>query len=336
MHQSVLVTGATGVIGSRLIRWLRENACRIRILSRRCPTKVVFPFPVEWMQGDITNRAVIRQAVQNIDTVFHLAAKLHINMPPDALKGEYERVNVRGTGVLADAARAAGVKRVVFFSTINVYGRNDGNSLLHESSAADPLTVYARTKLKAEQVVLSGATGVVLRLAAVYGPGMKGNYPCLLQALEKGLFLMPGDGNNRRTLVHVDDVCRAALLAATHPLAPGQVFNVTDGRTHTLNEIVGAMCMALGRSYPRYHIPESSVRFVLRGWKFIETCAHCRLPLGSDAVAKLLEDAAVEGEKIRTMLGFAPQYDLVHGWHDCVQRMRENEANHRTHDRFTL
>ena len=114
-----------------------------------------------------------------------------------------------------------------------------------------PDTFYARTKLSAEQIVLNarGADdqplGTVLRLGAVYGSRIKGNYERLTHALARHRFIPIGSGPNRRTLVYDKDVGRAAALSVTHPAAAGRVFNVTDGEFHTLNEIIESICSFL-------------------------------------------------------------------------------------------
>ena len=111
-----------------------------------------------------------------------------------------------------------------------------------ETSEPAPDTIYGRTKLESEEVALHEHPGTtVLRLAAVYGPRMRGNYPLLLKALGKGLPMMIGDGRNRRTLVHVEDVARAAMLVAERDDAIGKVYNVTDGGIHSFDDVARAM-----------------------------------------------------------------------------------------------
>jgi len=131
-----------------------------------------------------------------VDAVIHMVALLHIVNPPPELREKYERVNIGGTATVVEAAIKAGVKRVVLFSTIAVYGPSDGR-VLNEMSPTHPDTFYAQTKRAAEQIVLNarGADGqplgTVLRLGAVYGPRIKGNYARLTRALAVGLQFLP-------------------------------------------------------------------------------------------------------------------------------------------------
>src|SRR5690606_11500198 len=102
--------------------------------------------------------------------------------------------------------------------------------------------------------------GVVLRLGAVYGSHVKGNYERMIRALARNRFIPVGKGLNRRTLIYEKDVGRAAALAVSHPSATGRVFNVTDGKFHTLNEIIESICSAMGRKPPRWFLPVGPTR----------------------------------------------------------------------------
>jgi UDP-glucose 4-epimerase len=143
---------------------------------------------------------------------------------------------------------------------------------------------------------------------------MKGNYVRLLDALRKRRFCYVGDGRNRRTLIYDEDVAAAALLAAEHPQAPGNVYNVTDGRVHTFHEIVEAMCRALGRRPPRLHVPVSLVRACIAAAEGGLRCLGRKSPVTRKLLDKLVEDVAVSGAKIERELHYRPQVDLLNGW----------------------
>jgi UDP-glucose 4-epimerase len=323
---NALVTGATGMIGPDLIKKLVDRGCAVRALYRNQCEPDILPDTVESIHGDITDAKTLKDAVKNIDVIFHLAAKLHINEPSNDLYEEYKRINIEGTRQLVKAAGSAGVARMVFFSTINVYGCSDPATILDENSELKPVSWYARTKLEAEKIVLSGIPSVVLRLAAVYGPRMKGNYPRLLNALKSRRFIMVGNGKNRRSLVHVQDVCQAALLAAYHPAAVKRVYNVTDGEIHTLQEIVEVMCKALGRSCPNINLPANFVRRGIGWFEDVLGLFNRKLPIGRSTIDKLIEDVAVSGDRIEEELGYRPKFDLETGWNQCV-RWLADESN---------
>lgn len=325
----ILVTGATGAVGPRVVAALLESGCRVRTLSLDAPHEGAWPAGVDARLGDVTDPPAVAAAMAGVDGVIHLAALLHIINPPPQLRSRYERINVGGTANVVEAARQAGVGRVVFFSTIAVYGPSTGG-VLTEDSPLRPDSFYAQTKVDAERIVLSAKhadgmpMGTVLRLGAVYGARIKGNYRRLLLSLARRRFIPIGAGTNRRTLVYDKDVARAAVLALRHPGAEGSVFNITDGRCHSMNNIIETLCDALGRRPPRLSLPLGPIRF-LAG--FIEDGARLfgrTAPIVRATVDKYTEDVAVDGRKFCTQTGFVPKYDLAAGWRETVDEMRRS------------
>jgi len=325
---SILITGATGAVGPYVVAVLHDAGFRIRTLSMDFPPAGLWPEGVEARMGDITDPAAVQAAAQGVQGVIHMAALLHIVNPPPELQGKYERINVEGTATVTEAARQAGVRRLVFFSTISVYGASDG-SILTEESPPRPDSFYAHTKLKAERIVLEAKrkggepVGTVLRLGAVYGARIKGNYQRLLHAISRSRFLPIGRGDNRRTLVYDRDVARAALLALEHPAAAGRIFNVSDGKLHTLNDIISAICRALDRKPPRLSLPVGPVRLAAGFAEDAAAFMGFSPPITRAAIDKYTEDVAVDSRRIQEELGFKPLYDLAAGWKATVQEMRQ-------------
>jgi UDP-glucose 4-epimerase len=138
--------------------------------------------------------------------------------------------------------------------------------------------------------------GTVLRLGAVYGSRIKGNYERLLRALACNRFIPIGSGLNRRTLVYDKDVGRAAALTVSHPAAAGRVFNVTDGAFHTLREIIAAMSLALGRIPPRYSLSARPVRWAAGLLEDAARVIGCQSPIVRATIDKYTEDIAVSGD----------------------------------------
>jgi UDP-glucose 4-epimerase len=163
--------------------------------------------------------------------------------------------------------------------------------------------------------------GTVLRLGAVYGSRLKGNYERLTHALARHRFIPIGNGLNRRTLVYDKDVGRAAALAVSHPAAADRVFNVTDGEFHPLNEIIESICSALGRKPPRLSLPVGPTRTLIG---LIEKGSHAmglKPPVTPEMIDKYTEDIAVDGSLIQKELCFVPQYDLKTGWEETIREM---------------
>jgi nucleoside-diphosphate-sugar epimerase len=162
----------------------------------------------------------------------------------------------------------------------------------------------------------------VLRLGAVYGSRIKGNYERLTRALSRNRFIPIGNGLNRRTLVYDKDVGRAAALAVSHPAAAGRVFNVTDGEFHTLNEIIESICSALGRKPPRLSLPVGPMRALIRLIEMGSNAVGLKPPVTQALIDKYSEDIAVDGSLIQQELGFVPQYDLKTGWEETIREMQ--------------
>lgn len=324
--KTILVTGGTGAVGPRVVDALVAEGYAVRILALDAPGAGTLPAGVELRVGSVTDSDAVRAAVQGCEGVIHMAALLHIVNPSLALRAKYEAVNVGGTRTVLEAAQAAGVQRVVFFSTIAVYGygqRGGQTEVLVEESACWPDTFYGETKRAAEKLVLEARRsdgeplGTILRMGAIYGTGIKGNYRTLALALAKHRFIPVGRGQNRRSLIYDRDVAAATVLALRMPQAAGQVYNVTDNCYHTLDEIINAICEALGRRPPRVWIPLAVARLAGFSADLLLRLLG-RRPVVRAAVNKYVEEVMVSGDKIKRELGFVPKYSLREGWRECV------------------
>ena len=324
-NQTIFVTGATGAVGPAVVEALVAAGYGVRALVRQPPPAGLLPATVKLVTGDLQDRALLSAAMAGCQAVVHMAGLLHIVNPPPTLQAAYEEVNVAGTAHLLTAAQAQGVQRVIFFSTIAVYG-DGGPHLITEATPARPTTLYGASKLAAEKLVLEArradgeALGVVLRLAAVYGTRVKGNYQRLLTALARGRFLPLGRGANARTLVYDRDVAAATLLALQAPAAAGRIYNVTDGTVHTLHEIILAICEALGRRPPRLYLPIAPLRLLAGLLEVTFALVGRQAPIGRATITKYVEEIRVDGSRIQQEVGFTPRYSLAAGWAETVAR----------------
>ena len=324
----VLVTGATGALGPRVVEALNQIGYGIRVLALDPPEPLSFPDSTEIILGDVTDEEKVLSSISDVEIVIHMAAVLHRVNSTSNLHSLYERVNVGGTASVIKAAVKAGVKRVVLFSTIAVYGKT-GGEILNEHSPVFPNTYYAKTKLSAEQILLNARhaggqpLGTVLRLGAVYGSRVKGNYKRLVHVLSRKRFIPIGRGRNRRSIVYDKDVARAAVIAMQNPVAAGKVYNVTDGHFHTVDEIINAICQALGRKSPKLFLPLMPIKMAANLAEGIAGLIGISSPGLKDALSKYSEDIAVDGSLIMREVGFGPEYDLLEGWKETIQEMRE-------------
>lgn len=320
ISKNILVTGATGAIAPLLVRELIKKNHQVKVLVRQTPPRDLLPESAEIITGDLLDEKILKSAAKDVEWIFHFAAKLHINNPSDDLRSEYEAVNVEATRNLIELSRET-CEKFVYASTINVYGTSGGGEIFDETSELKPDGIYAETKAEAEKFVLAKTGGVVLRLAAVYGSRMKGNFPRLARAIKNGRFAFIGDSENRRTLIHEQDVVRAAVLCAETEKSNGEIYNITDGEIHTLKEIVRAIAKAFDKKPPQLKIPIAAVKPAVSFGDILLKLAGKPLDL-KNMLEKINEDMAVSGAKIRRELDFKPVYDLENGWRQAVEYLK--------------
>ena len=301
------VTGATGFIGHRLCAALKTRGAYVRAPGRR---EVDGPWDT-FVRTDLTQN-VPANALQGVDTVFHLAGKAHALSETRQDEEEYFRINTEGTCKLLEASRTVGVRRFVFFSSIKTMGEG-GEECLDESAKCEPETPYGKSKLEAERLVLEGGyvpEPVVLRLSMVYGPTRKGNLPRMIEAVRKGRFPQLPETGNKRSMVHVNDVVSAAILAAERFEAAGQTYIVTDGTPYSTRQIYEWICEALGKPVPGWHVSLPVLKALARAGDGVGRLRGRRFIFDSDALEKLVGSAYYSSGKIGRELGFAPKYHL--------------------------
>ena len=219
--KTALVTGANGFIGQPLCREMLRQGWQVRA-AVRAPCE--FPVAVETVSvGAIDGETNGADALRDIDVVIHLAARVHVmeDTAADPL-AEFLKVNTQGTANLARQAAAAGVKRLVYVSTIKVNGEQTTETQpFVESGEPNPQDAYSISKWQAEQALhgVARETGlevVILRPPLVYGPGVKGNFIRLLEAIDKGIPLPLAGVRNKRSLIYLDNLAGAPIVCAGH------------------------------------------------------------------------------------------------------------------------
>jgi len=315
-----LVTGATGFIGQRLCRRLRQEGHTVRVLVRG---EVQGP----WDEAHVCvlgRDSIAADVLAGVDTVYHLAGVVHAMVAADVDESLYHTVNVAASEALAALAADAGVKQFIYFSSVKAVA-DPGDVCVDESWQVPPDDLYGRSKREAEQRLISigketGMRVTVLRPALVYGTAVKGNLRRMLQAIDSGRFPPLPETGNQRSMVCVDDLIDAARLAADSPQADGQVYIVSDDVRYSTRQLSDWMHEALGRKPPAWSIPV----FVLRTGALLgdamEAVSGRPLPLSSAVLQRLLGSACYRSDKIQQELGWRPR---VH-FRDCLPAMVSN------------
>ena len=284
------VTGATGFIGQRLLVGLEANGEGVRILSRN-------PHPdYETVVCDLQFEAIPEDGLDGVDTVFHLAGFTHDLRDASKLEHLYRALNVDATVRLTELAVRSGVKQFVFVSSVKAGG--------YDEEQGSPDGVYGQTKREAELKLLdigrqSEMLFSIVRPSLVYGAGVKGNLALMRRRIEQGWFPPIPETENRRSMIHVDDLVRALLLTAENKRANGEIFIVTDGVPHSSREIYDAICQSVGKTVPQWSVP----KIVFEGLSLLSPRIRYK-------VDKLLGDEFYSSAKLEG-LGFRAEKSLL-------------------------
>ncbi len=296
----ILITGGCGYVGTALSSLLMRRREEFRILddlSGCSPLNLLFLNHVEFVWGDVRKPDDLRQAMEDVDTIIHLAAKLPTAPGMvDAVQGDVESVNYLGTKNVLEEARKRDAK-VLFASTCNVYGigRN-----LKENAEAKPLNPYSKSKLKAEKLCLEyyekyGLDVTILRLASLYGysPGVRFNlvvnYFTLRAILGYNLTVF-GKGENWRPFLHVDDAAKAFLFLMEKGRS-GEIYNV-GGENFRIMEVADIICNTVNPVDIEF-LPDREPEF----------------------------SYSVDFSKIRE-LGYKPSYTIQRGVEDLAEKLK--------------
>jgi dihydroflavonol-4-reductase len=303
------VTGGTGFIGKQLVRKLRARGDEVVALVRT-PSKAT-DLDVEAVEGDLSNEDAIKRGVEGCDAVFHVGATYKVGIPKDEHAAMYD-ANVRGTERVIDAATEAGVKRIVYVSTGNVYGNTRGQ-VVDESyvrpQPPDFLSYYDETKYKAHQAALEriakGAPVVIVQPGGVYGPDDPSELGNMIDQARTGklkLRLFPEAGFN---FIFVDDVADGILLAHDKGRI-GEAYNIA-GEKSTMGELVDKTAELSGRKPPRLPMPAAMMKLAVPIGPLVGRLMGFPPNLGeliktSDGVTFWMTD-----QKARDELGFTPR-----------------------------
>ncbi len=325
-EQRILVTGATGFIGSRLALYAHRLGMDVVGAGREMSAheseraQELRSAGIRLAIGKLQDSKYAQDAVQGCTAIIHLAAAQHEAGMPDVY---FRDVNVIGTQVLLDAARKAGVRRFVYGSSIGVYG-SSADGVLDEASPVRPENIYTRTKLEAERVVGEFSRDLetcIIRISETYG---QSDYRLLklFRAIDREHFVMLGSGTNQRQCLHVTDLTRALLLSAHHPDAVDQTFVIAGSEAITTNEMVQMIAVALNRRPPRLHAPMGPFTALARVLELTLPPLGIQPPLHRRRLDFFTKSFVFSTSKAQSLLGFQPEIDFATGAADTVRWYR--------------
>jgi nucleoside-diphosphate-sugar epimerase len=301
------ITGATGFIGSALVRRHLERGDAVRCLSRRRSSASERG---EMVHGDLTVAdARLTRFADGLDVLYHCAGEL-------ADEGRMRAVNVDGTAALIDAA-AGRIGRWVQLSSAGVYGRYR-RGVVSEETPLMPCNEYEATKAEADRLVIEAAaahrlaSAAILRPTIVFGAGMPNQAIVqMMRVIERGVFFFIGQRGASANYVHVANVVDALLLCGTSASAAGRIYNLSDWAT--VEEFASAIADALGRPRPRLRLPERPVRLLVGAGGRL-----AGLPLTEARIDALVNRTRYAIDRIRRELDYVPRVSISAGLADLV------------------
>jgi nucleoside-diphosphate-sugar epimerase len=313
---AVLVTGATGLLGSHLITelLLRREQIRALVLPSESAEKLTRA-GVEVVRGDVTDVSTLAPAVKEIDIVFHLAGMMGVYRP----LAEYRLVNVAGSENLYKAALATGVRRFIHTSSHTVYGLGHGRFLTEEDALLPDPDPYSISKAEGDHLIrrlmqTSPMETVIIRPGTFFGPGDRLHFGRMAQKLKDGKGVIIGRGHNALPFCYVTDVVQGFLLAADHPNAPGEVFNISNDRPLTQQEMYNAIADSVDGKRPTRHLPYYPTYYgSIIAEKVVARITRTKPVVTQLGVMMFGTDTRHSIEKARRELGYAPQVDLHAG-----------------------
>lgn len=313
IDHAILLTGASGFVGRALSLRLIELGVKLI-----CAVREPFSLPDAQMEVilDINEKTDWSRCLAGIDTVIHVAARVHVmqEVSGDPL-AEFRRVNGAGTLNLAKQAVESGVKRFIFLSSIKVNGEETINGVkLTEKDIPNPQDAYGVSKYEAELGLFqiakdTGLEVIIIRPPLVYGPDVKANFASMLRWVYSWVPLPFGAVKNKRSFVYLGNLISLIICCIEHPDAANEIFFVSDGDDLSISELLNACAKALGKRSLLFSVPP--VVLMLLASMF-----------GKRATAqRLLGSLQVDISKSKERLGWIPPISVNDGLKETVRRI---------------
>jgi nucleoside-diphosphate-sugar epimerase len=315
----VLIIGGSGFIGSRLVETLQESGHIVRIFdknpSRNWPDLVTL--------GDVRDLDALEHSLDDIELIYNLAAEHRDDVTPVSL---YYDVNVGGAKNIVAAAAKKNVNKIIFTSTVAVYGLNQVNP--DESFNVMPFNDYGHSKLKAEEVFRKWVSHhknrslTIIRPVVIYGEGNRGNVYNLIKQIQSRNFIMVGDGNNRKSMAYVGNIVNFLLQASS--FEDGSfLYNFADKHDLTVNELVEFLQEAMDSKTKNLKLPYLLGLTGGYGFDLLSKITRKKYSVSSIRIKKFCSETTVSAKAIEG-LGFKSPFTIKEGLGRMVENIDEN------------
>ena len=270
-NSAILITGAGGWLGSELTRQLLEQGNNVRALNfNETDTlkqlKKQYEEKLEIVIADICDKAKIKEAMEGINVVYHLAAKVHRIPTNKEEEREFFKVNTEASELIFEQAIESKIQRLIFFSTVSVYKQSEKK--ITTSSVKQPNTIYGRSKLEAENIAnriykKEKLPITIIEPVTVYGEGDVGNFRKIESLIKKGICVRFGKGENKKTVIYYKDLIKMVMQIANDETTIGKTI-ICGTEVLTLNQINGILIKKANRRVCKIYIPITLSKFIMR------------------------------------------------------------------------
>ncbi len=316
----ILITGATGFVGSALITLLSRQGHQLVLVGHQSNTVNAENFHAV----NLADQYDWQTLLKGCDVVVHLAARVHVMKETvENAAQAYFKLNVEATQRLAEQAAAVGVKRFIYLSSLKVNGEcNMAGRAFAEQDTPNPVGPYAQSKYQAEQVLFDLAKKstlevTVIRPPLVYGPNVRANFQSLLSVVHHQRPLPLAGIQNQRSYVYVENLVSLIARCLDHPKAANQCFFVSDANDLSTPQLIKACATALGVKARLFYLPQGMLRWL------------CQFLGKEDFYQRLCGDLTVDISKTKRLLGWRPPFSVEAGLAETAKAFKRKSVENK-------
>ncbi|WP_027218661.1 NAD-dependent epimerase/dehydratase family protein [Butyrivibrio fibrisolvens] len=324
----VLVTGATGFMGIRLVKALLDGNYQVKALVRnRELADKVLPSGCEVVVGDVTEPKTLECICDDVDIVFHLAALMGHDLPSDEAFAKFRKVNVEGLKNIVAVAEKAKIKKFIHVSSTAAYGLIS-EEFVNEETTCKPYTPYQVTKREGELFVLKkiseGFPAIILRPSMIYGPGFKGDFLTMAKVCKKGFFPKIGCKENLSPALYIDDLIKIFMLAL-EKCEIGQLYLVSSSKSFSLDETAQIIGKALHKKVRLIYVPRWMAVFGAGVLEKLYGIVGKKPPVTQRNILSVTTNRTNDISKLCKQIDYVPEISLAEGLPKAIDYFRREK-----------